>query len=135
LDQSALLVLTAELPVESVSLSGQTSLGSVSSASELLAGHEGWFFDNNTHTLFVSWVNNSTSTLRALYKVEPSPPPSYFPETLFLAVFTILLAVEVVVLAYLRSSRRNRSGRDQVSWKNQILTQSHSSGAQLGYRK
>jgi hypothetical protein len=112
--QRALLVSTANQPVISVSSSGQTGLTRVSSASVLLTGQTGWYFDNNTHTLMVNWVVNSSSTLRMIYETMPSPsPPKPYPQTLFLILFSTLLAVELVVIAHLRSQKRSRQRDDR----------------------
>lgn len=101
--QSGLLVLTSNRTVSGVSPSGQPSLGNVTSPSALLAGQPGWYFDNSTRTLMVGWVANTTSTLRIMYATVPTIPPKVFPQTVFLLLFSTLLAVELIVFAYLRT--------------------------------
>jgi hypothetical protein len=106
-NESALLVLTLNSSVRSVLLNDLVTLPRVGAISYLLTSPQGWHYDNSTQTLFLKWKSDHTSIIRLGYSLEPSAMPITFPGTRFILLFTVVLTTELVILVYLRTTRKN----------------------------
>jgi hypothetical protein len=105
-NQSILLVISSNAQVQAISLNDNGYIAQMSSRSLFLTSQQGWYFDQNSSTLFVKYMSTGFDLLRVFQGSIPVHSSS-IATILFLALVTTLIA-EGGLVFYFKGTTKKR---------------------------
>jgi hypothetical protein len=109
-NQTVVTAIASSMPVRSVLLDDQTNLTELSSAGQLLTSTGGWYFDNASDVLLVTYVSHGLDTVRVL-QVTPQPSPALLPTRIIEFLVFAFVTIDVGLASYFLVTKRQMRHR------------------------